>query len=850
MRIRKLLHNITSWLGVALFAAAAVIIHLKLKHYHYHDIAAELTKTPLVYILAAMALTFLDYFVLTGYDTLALRYIGQRLPYRKIAVASFIGYVFSHNATILGGSAARYRIYSALGLSAGQVARLVLFCSLTFWLGFFALGGFTFLLHPQAIEHGTHLPFNTTWPIGIIFLAIVAVYLLITATRKNPIGFRGWELTIPSIRLALCQIALASIDWAIAGSVLYVLVAKLVGISYPEFLEIFLLAQIVGLMSTVPGGLGVFEGIILLLLSEAVEPASLIGSLLLYRLIYYLLPLGIASIALGIEELSSRKEMLKRLGETIGKWAAMLIPQVFAGSSLVAGGILLVSGALPPAHGRMTILRDILPLPAIEISHLLGSVVGAGLIILARGLQRRLDAAYRLTTLLLAAGIVFSLVKGFDYEEAIILSVMLAALLPCKNRFYRKASLLRDKFSAPWAFLIIAVVACSVWLGLFSHKYIEYSNEFWWRFAIYGDAPRFLRASMAAVVVILLFGLAKLLVPAKHKPAPPANTEIQIVETIVRNYPKTYAWLALLGDKRFLLSENQNAFLMYGVQGRSWVSMGDPVGPDDEVNELAWRFRETCDQYDAWPVFYQVDNANLDIYLDLGLTFIKFGEEAKVELNGFSLEGHERRDLRYAYNKMTKLGLKFSVIEPAQVETQLDGLKKISDSWLENKNTREKGFSLGFFESEYLKKMPAAIITNQDKIVAFANVLQGSQKEELSVDLMRYQPDCPDGIMDYLFTELLLWGKSQDYKWFNFGMAPFSGLEDRQLAPLWSQAGAFLFRHGEHFYNFQGLHQYKDKFAPVWQPKYLACPRGLMLPRILANVASLISGGAKGIVAK
>jgi phosphatidylglycerol lysyltransferase len=104
--------------------------------------------------------------------------------------------------------------------------------------------------------------------------------------------------------------------------------------------------------------------------------------------------------------------------------------------------------------------------------------------------------------------------------------------------------------------------------------------------------------------------------------------------------------------------------------------------------------------------------------------------------------------------------------------------------------------------------------------------------------------------MDYLFTELLLWGKSQGYKWFNFGMAPLSGLEDRQLAPLWLQAGAFLFRHGEHFYNFQGLRQYKDKFAPVWQPKYLACPRGLMLPRILANVASLISGGVKGVIVK
>ena len=848
--MRKFLHKVTPWISVILFGIAAVIIHHKLRQYHYHDIVAELVKIPAHHILPAIALTLLDYFILTGYDTLALFYIGHRLPYRKIAVASFVGYVFSHNATILGGSAARYRIYSGLGLSAGQVARLILFCSVTFWLGFLALGGFTFVLHPQAIEHGTHLPFKTTWPIGIIFLVLLATYLIVTVLRKKPITIRDWDLAIPSPGLSLCQIALASIDWTVAGGVLYALLSNTIQMDFPEFIEIFLLAQITGLASSVPGGLGVFEGVMLLLLSETAPASALIGSLLLYRVIYYLLPLGLASIILGLEEMSARKEALKRFGEAIGKWGAMLIPQVFAVGSMAAGAILLVSGSLPAEGSRMEIIRDILPLSAVELSHFLGSIVGAGLIILARGLQRRLDAAYHLTIILFAAGIVFSLAKGFDYEEAIILAVMLAALIPCKNRFYRKTSLLRDRFSFPWAVLVVAVAASSIWLGFFTYRHLGEADQLWWKFAFDANAPRFLRASTGVIVVILLFGLARLLVPAKPVFGPPPDTEIKIVENIVRNSPRTYAWLALLGDKRFLLDDNKDAFLMFGVQGRSWICMGDPVGPEDDARELAWDFRELCDEYDAWPVFYQVDTDHLDIYLDLGLTFLKFGEEARVELTGFSLEGHERRDLRYAYNKMTKLGLTFSVIEPAQVETVLVEMKHVSDAWLECKNTREKKFSLGSFEPEYIRKMPAALITQQNKIIAFANIWQGANKEELSVDLMRYMPESPEGIMDYLFTELLLWGKSEGYKWFNFGMAPFSGLEDRQLAPLWSQAGAFLFRHGEHFYNFQGLHEYKDKFAPVWQPKYIACPRGLMLPRILANVTALVSGGIKGVVAK
>ncbi len=122
--------------------------------------------------------------------------------------------------------------------------------------------------------------------------------------------------------------------------------------------------------------------------------------------------------------------------------------------------------------------------------------------------------------------------------------------------------------------------------------------------------------------------------------------------------------------------------------------------------------------------------------------------------------------------------------------------------------------------------------------------------QELTVDLMRFLREAPHGIMDYLFVELILWGKEQGYQWFNMGMAPLAGLESRALSPLWNRVASLVFRHGEHFYNFQGLRHYKDKFDPEWSPQYLACPGGLALPRVLANLASLISGGLTGVVAK
>ena len=848
--VKRLLRNAGLFLSVGLFILALTVMHHKLKQYHYRDIVRQLDQVPSGALVKAGGLTVLDYAVLTAYDALALVYIGRRIKYHKLAIASFVGYVFSHNATIVGGSAARYRIYSALGVAATEVARLVVFCLFTFWLGFFAVCGIVFSLGAANVPTGLPTPFGSVRPIGVICLAIVGLYMAAITLRKRPVSLLGWEFTLPSFAISAGQVTIASVDWLLAAGVLYVLLPPGTNVTFFRFMGVFMLAQTAGVLSYVPGGLGVFETAILVLLGDTVETSSLVGSLVLYRLIYYILPLAIASILLAVHEVIPRRKLFMRLGVAFGKWGSAVAPSLFAFAGFVAGTILLFSGALPPAKGRIGLLRDLLPLPAIEASHFLGSVTGAGLLLLAKGLERRLDAAYHLTAVLLATGVVFSLLKGLDYEEAIILSVMLAALLPCHSQFYRKASLISQRFTLRWALLVAAALLCSVWLGWFSYKHVSYSHQLWWEFAVHGDAPRFLRASLGAIVLVFLYAVARLLVPARPEPKVLDRSVFESVRAIVSNSSRTYPNLALLGDKEFILSQKHNAFIMYGVERRTWVALGDPVGTEDEWEELAWQFVELCDQYDGWPVFYQIEAAHLDLYANLGMSFLKLGEEGRVELQSFSLEGHPRRGLRHTHNKIAKENYTFEIVPAEQVPQMLAALEGVSKAWLSQKNTSEKGFSLGFFSPDYVRQFPAAVVRKDRQIAAFANVWLGAEKEELSVDLMRYLPDCFDGMMDYLFVELLLWGKSQNYRWFNFGMAPLSGLEDRALAPLWSRAGAFVFRHGEHFYNFRGLREYKDKFNPQWQPRYLAYPSGLALPQILANIATLISGGVRGIVAK
>jgi len=274
------------------------------------------------------------------------------------------------------------------------------------------------------------------------------------------------------------------------------------------------------------------------------------------------------------------------------------------------------------------------------------------------------------------------------------------------------------------------------------------------------------------------------------------------------------------------------------------------VGPVDEWQELLWRFREECHEHALRPVFYEVGSDHLSLYLDLGLNLLKLGEDARVALPTFSMEGSGRSSLRSALRRLEREGCAFDLVPQAQTEALLPELRRISDAWLEDKHTREKHFSLGRFDEAYVKRFPVAVVRRQGRIEAFATVWQSAGLEELSVDLMRHLPDAPGGLMDFLFVHLMSHGREAGYRWFNLGMAPLSGLPQHELAPLWNRVGGFLFQHGEHFYNFQGLRQYKEKFDPEWRPRYLASPGGLALPQVLGDLSSLISGGIGGVVGK
>lgn len=836
---------------LVLFAAALWLLHGELRELRYHQIVSDLSSLGWDQISTALLLTAGSYLTLTLYDCFALAYVGERLTYWRIGLASFIGYTLSHNLgfSVFTGGAARYRLYSTWGLSPLQIAQAIAFSGLVFWLGFMISAGILLTLAPPVLpEAFAAVPLSPRM-IGLLLLTAGIAGVSFWGLRRHLLTVGEWEFPAPPLRLILASLAVSALDWTLAAGVAYALLP--VGqLPFLQFVGIFQLSQILGLISNVPGGLGVFETLMLLFCSGVATKSSIIGTLVVYRLTYYLLPLFFSLLLFAAYELRGLVLRVASVAEQIQSQAAVFLVPFFTFGVFLCGVVLLISGATPSSQVRMQFLSDLLPLSAVEASHFLGSITGILLILLARGLQRRLDAAYVLSLGVLTLGIVLSFTKGFDYEEALFLLAVLLLLLPCHRLFYRKASLLSEPLSPMWFMSIGLVFITTAWLIFFRYKHLEYSTDLWWEFSFLSDAPRSLRATVGAFAIALGYGIGRILAPSDYAPHTATREELERALPILSASRDSCAALALLGDKSLLFSGNGKAFIMYAVDGQSWVALSDPVGDPSEFPELIWRFRELSDQYGGSTVFYQVSARNLQYYVETGLEFIKLGEEAIVALKDFHLDGKAKANLRHSRNKVRKDGFSFRVVPAEQIEPLLPRLREISDYWLKEKNTREKGFSLGFYHESYLLWFPVAVAEKGGEVVAFANIWPGDGHTEVSVDLMRYGPEAPGGVMDFLFIELMLWGKERGYERFNLGMAPFSGFEEHKLAPLWNKLGRVLYQHGERYYNFQGLRHYKEKFGPEWEPRFLAAPGGFGLARVITNVASLISGGLRGIVTK
>lgn len=834
-------------IGAAVIALSALLFDALrglLREVSYPEVVQQIATQPASDLMLAGLATALSYLVLTGYDFSALSYAGAKIRRSTVLLTSFIAYALGNTVGlgVLTGGAVRMRLYTAAGVDAGRVAQAAAFNAGAFIIGMTAFGAAGLLWGAPDVAELLHLPSWLLRAIAVLLLLAVGA-LIAAAARNREIRVLKWQVPLPPPGLALRQLLISALDLTASAAALWFLLPSDI-VALPAFFAWYAMAVALGLLSHVPGGLGVFEAVILLACVGRAPPEQIIGALVLYRVVYYLLPLIAAAILLAGYELRSG------VAAPIGRAAVAISPLVLATLTFIAGAWLLVSGVTPLSGTATDLLELHVPLPLVEASHFIGSVAGFAMLVVARGLLHRLDAAWWSAFLLALIAAVLATPKGIALSEGAYLTLLAFLLLASRRQFERRSALFSRALGGAWILSIAWVVAACVLILFFAYREVAYDRELWWVFEFDANAPRGLRAMMGVMLAGLGVALWQLLRPSSGVPALPDAADLDRTEAIVSAQANADANLVLMGDKHLLFSPSGKAFIMFGRQGRSWISLFDPVGPRAEWPELIWRFIEEATDHGGRAVFYQVRPESLSLYLDAGLRALKLGEYAYVPLQEFGLQGARRAALRHAVNRAERDGLSFAVVPAQEVAALLPELRAISDAWLTQSRTREKGFSLGAFRDAYLVRRPLAVVRRHGTIIAFANVLCTQQQDEVSVDLMRHVVDAPSGTMDFLFTQLMLHFKAKGVQRFALGMAPMAGMMTHELAPRWHRFGRWLFDSGESFYHFRGLRSFKDKFQPVWEPRYLAAPPGAATLLALADVTALIAGGLRGVIAK
>lgn len=845
-------HLIGLGLSLLLFGLALLACWHLVREINPDQVRDSLAAVPPRALFAAMLATVLGFLLMLAYEWSASRYADVRLPASTLALGGFCAFAIGNavGLSALSGGSVRYRLYTRNGLGAGDVARMSLFASLSLGISLPILAALAALFDLADASAALRLPAPLLALLAVaVLLAALALALLLArkrlAERPAPgcwqVDLGRFSLRLPGVRMSLVQLLISSLDVLIAASVLYCLLPE--APPFSSFVLIYMLALAAGVLSHVPGGVGVFEAVLLAAFSSRIDPAGLVAAMLLYRLLYVMLPLLAAGLLLLAVE--ARRLWFPR---QVARVASNLAVPLLALLVFCAGAVLLFSGVTPTMDEHLEALGFLMPPPLIAASHLAASLVGTLCLLLAQGLRRRLSAAWVLTLVLLCLGVVLSLLKGFDWPEALVLAAIAGVLALFRREFYRPSRLLDMPASGLALAATSGVIAASVWLLLFVYQDVAYSHQLWWQFELDGNAPRGLRAALGSALVLLAVGLTWLLRATPPSIRLPDGEALARARTIVEASRQPEGGLALSGDKALLFHPDGQAFLMYARRGRSLVALFDPIGPPAARAELIWQFRDLCDRHHARPVFYQVRAENLPGYIDIGLTALKLGEEALVDLHTFDLasNGKEMKALRYTWNRGQRDGLSLELHAPGAAP--LDALQGISAAWLAGKQVREKGFSLGRFSPEYLAHFRIAVVRFEGRAVAFANLLECQTRAVASLDLMRVLPDAPKSTMEFLMLGLIQQFQGEGYARFSLGMVPLAGLQTRKGAPLPLRLGALVFDRGESFYNFQGLRRFKDKFLPQWEPRYLAVPAGLDPWVALADTAALIAGGLGGLV--
>ena len=290
----------------------------------------------------------------------------------------------------------------------------------------------------------------------------------------------------------------------------------------------------------------------------------------------------------------------------------------------------------------------------------------------------------------------------------------------------------------------------------------------------------------------------------------------------------TLSHLLFLEDKQLFFAQNDSVIISYKQMGKKLFVLGDPIGDEEKLEAGMEEFFEYALKQRMTPIFYQASEKYSSYYLKRGYRLFKIGEEAKVDLNNFGIEGKKFSNMRNIRNKFTKEGYHFSVVHPPFTKELIEEMQIVSDEWLNNR--KEKGFSVSSFSERYIGNFSVSLFRDPNgSLIAFASLpADYQQKETISIDLMRYRNTSPKATMDMVFLSTILWAKEKGYSVCSLGMSPLSNVGIERDSPYQEKIARFAFMNGCRFYNFKGLRNFKSKYATNWVPRYLVYKKSLL----------------------
>ncbi len=527
-----------------------------------------------------------------------------------------------------------------------------------------------------------------------------------------------------------------------------------------------------------------------------------------------------------------------------------------------SGAINLVSLMSPALPHRAAILKSIFPLEFLAISRFATLVLGFALILSSLNIYKRKRRACAVVCALSVASIVFHLTKGIDYEEALF-SLALLVLLWVERREFTVASGPPEWHAALVRLAVGGAVAFAYGsVGFWMLERREFGVDFGWRQAVQNSwhalllsdltlVPRtrhagfFLDSLTAMSVLAVVYACYQLFRPALFR-LRTAPQERARAEEVAREYGRSALdYFKLWPDKSLFFSTSGRAFLSYAVGGGFAMVLGDPVGPEDEVAGLVREFAAFCDRQDWRVAFYQTLPDYLAAYARLGFKRLKIGDDAVVELARFDLNGSAHKKERGAIRKLENAGVRVQWYEPPLPDGVLDQLQQVSDEWLQIPGRRERRFTLGLFDREYLRRTPVATAEQPDgTVLAFVNMIESFHQDEATLDLMRRRSQAPNGVMDYLLIQVMLRARDLGYARFNLGMVPMAGFGEHENASAEERVVHGFFQQLNFVFSYRGLKAYKAKFATAWEPRFLIYRTVFDLPRVplaLARVSEMRS---------